>query len=300
MFPAIVTTFFFALSAILARRSILLVGSVRANFARQVVALVLLGLWAQTLGQGLRGPELGLLFVSGMIGFGMGDWALFEALPRLGAGLTVLMCQCLAPPIAAVTEWLWLGTTMTGLQVFSSALILVGVVVAMAPVRGEEIPAGHRGVGLIFGMIAALGQGCSAAMSRDAFERSRAAGFALDGISSAYQRLWGGALVIGLLLMVRLWREGRRRAAEIDAPVHWRRAWPWTVTNALVGPALGVSCYQWALKEAPSSLVLPIVAVTPLVAMLLALLLEGTRPSKRALAGGVLAVAGVVALVRAA
>jgi drug/metabolite transporter (DMT)-like permease len=70
------------------------------------------------------------------------------------------------------------------------------------------------------------------------------------------------------------------------------------VTNALVGATLGVSCYQWALKAAPSSVVLPIVATTPLAAMLLALLLDGTRPSRRAVAGAVLAVAGVVVLVR--
>ena len=52
-----------------------------------------------------------------VVGFGLGDWALFEALPRIGSGLTVLLAQCLAAPIAAITEWLWLGTEMTGVQI---------------------------------------------------------------------------------------------------------------------------------------------------------------------------------------
>ncbi len=73
---------------------------------------------------------------------------------------------------------------------------------------------------------------------------------------------------------------------------------PWIVGNALAGPALGVTCYQWALHVAPSAIVLSIVATTPLAVMLLAFAFEKTRPTGRTLAGSFLAVAGVVALVR--
>ena len=112
MFAAILTTFCFAASAILARRSTGLIGSQSANLARQLVALVLLGVWAHWFGQGLRGPGLLMFIFSGLLGFGLGDISLFEALPRLGAALTVLIVQCLAVPIGAVTEWLWLGTSI--------------------------------------------------------------------------------------------------------------------------------------------------------------------------------------------
>jgi drug/metabolite transporter (DMT)-like permease len=298
MFAAILTTFFFALSAILARRSIAYVGPQRANFARQVVALVLLGAWAHTAGEGLHGATFGILFLSGMVGFGMGDWALFEALPRLGSGLTVLLCQCLAAPIAALTEWLWLGTGMTAAQIASSAIILLGVALALAPGRGDVIPAGHRVAGFSFGIVAAAGQAWGAVLSRYAFQRAQENGFALDGVTAAYQRLWGGALSIGLLLALG-GLHSRWASRKVEAPRRdWKRAWPWVAGNALVGATLGVSCYQWALKAAPSSIVLPIVATTPLIAMLLSFGFEGIRPSRRALAGAVLAVVGVVILVR--
>ena len=70
MFAAVLTTFCFACSVILARRSTLFVGNQPANLGRQLVALVFLALWAHTLGQGLRGPGLGVFIVSGVIGFG--------------------------------------------------------------------------------------------------------------------------------------------------------------------------------------------------------------------------------------
>jgi len=298
MFAALLTTFFFALSAILARRSIGYLGSQRANFSRQIVALLLLGIWAHTLGEGFQGATFGVLFLSGVVGFGLGDWALFEALPRIGSGLTILLCQCLAAPIAALTEWLWLGTGMTVSQIASSALILLGVALALAPGKSDVIPAGHRLAGIMFGVVSAAGQAWGAVLSRYAFQRAAENGFMLDGVTAAYQRLWGGALSIGLLLLVGGLHSRWRPARPETARPQWRRAWPWVVANAAVGATLGVSCYQWALKSAPSSIVLPIVATTPLMAMLLSFGFEGVRPTRRALAGAFVAVAGVVILVR--
>jgi drug/metabolite transporter (DMT)-like permease len=68
------------------------------------------------------------------------------------------------------------------------------------------------------------------------------------------------------------------------------------VAHAIAGPVLGVSCYQWALAHTPSGIVLPIVATTPLVAIPLTYWLEGDRPSKRSILGGIVAVAGCIAL----
>ena len=297
MLAALITSVFFALSAVFARRSTLYLGSQRANLARQLIALTLLGLWAHTCGQGLGGPAVGILFISGVIGFGFGDWALFEAFPRIGSALTMLLCQCLAAPIAALTEWLWLGTGMTSLQMTASAVILVGVALTLIPERDSAIPIGHRVAGTVYGVIAALGQAWGAVVTRYAFARAHEAGFSLDGVTAAYQRLWGGAVTIALLLILRqLTRRWHMTTAIVVRP-DWRRGWPWLVANAMTGATVGVSCYQWALKSAPSAIVLPIVATTPLIVMAIAFVWEGVRPSLRALVGAVLAVGGVILLV---
>jgi drug/metabolite transporter (DMT)-like permease len=66
--------------------------------------------------------------------------------------------------------------------------------------------------------------------------------------------------------------------------------------NAISGPALGVGCYQWALSQRPAGVVLPIVALTPLVIIPFSRYVEGERPRKRSLAGGAIAVVGVFLL----
>jgi drug/metabolite transporter (DMT)-like permease len=297
MIASVLTAFLWALSGIFARRSSLFLGSQRANLARQMLALFLLGLWAHSLGQGLHGQSLGILFLSGVVGFGLGDWALFEAFPRIGSALTMLLSQCLAAPIAAIIEWFWLGTAMTFFQMLSSAIILAGVALAIAPAHKSDIPAGHRITGITFGILAAFGQASGAVMSRYAFHLAGSAGFALDGITAAYQRLWGGVLCVGLLLLIRqLFRAWKGSGPELHRP-DWKQGWPWMVANALTGATLGVSCYQWALKSTPSAIVLPIVATTPLIVILIAFAFEGVRPSLRTIIGALLAVTGVVTLI---
>ena len=76
----------------------------------------------------------------------------------------------------------------------------------------------------------------------------------------------------------------------------WKRAWPWVVSNAIAGQTLGVSCLQWALEQQPTGIVLPITAITPLVAIPFAHFIEGEKPTMRSLIGGVIAVGGAVGL----
>jgi drug/metabolite transporter (DMT)-like permease len=297
MFAAILTTFCFAASAILARRSTAMIGSQLANLARQLVALVLLGAWAHGCGMGVRGPGLWLFIFSGILGFGLGDISLFEALPRLGAALTVLIVQCLAVPIGAVTEWLWLGTRITPVQMVSAVVILAGVALAIAPERESAIPRGHRLAGVLFAIVGAFGQAWGAVVSRQGFLMDRHVGLLMDGPSAAYQRLLGGilcvALIAGISGLVRRWRHPD--AVPQERP--WRRAMPWIIGNAVTGPVLGVALYQWGLRDSPSAIVLSIVSTTPLAVMMMSLVFEKTRPSPRAVAGSLLAVAGVVGLV---
>jgi len=302
---AFLTTILFAFSAVFASRSIRMLGSIRANFARLAVACVFLAAYAHTAGHGVRGPAFGWYFLSGVIGFGLGDLALFLALPRIGSRLTVLLTQCLAAPVGAAVEWAWLGVRPSLAESACGALILAGVGVAIAPGRETAVLShARRGVfaiGLVAGVFAALGQGSGAAVSRHAAELAATLGHPIDGMSAAYQRVLGGVLFTSLTLIPWTQRRGRGATSAAPAPGEplgpaLRRGWGWVMVNALAGPVLGVACFQTALLNTPSAIVLPIVALTPIVVMPLTWFLEHDRPRPRALVGAVLAVAGAAAL----
>jgi drug/metabolite transporter (DMT)-like permease len=293
--------FFFALNATCASRSVQASGTMRANLGRLGVACVVLGLFAHTLGHGFASASTGWFLLSGIIGMGLGDLGVYAALPLLGARLTVLMTQCLAAPIAALGEWLWLGTRLTAAQMAWGAVILGGVVLALMPSRSSPPRVRVRPVGFLFGLLAAAGQGFGALVSRKGVEVATVAGEAAHnatfGLNAAYHRILAGLVFTALwfLFLRRLGRLPARPAANAG-PVAKRRAWLWLLANGLVGPVLGVGCYQWALATTPSGIVLPIAATTPLIAIPIAYWIEGERPSRRSLLGGAVAVAGAVAL----
>jgi drug/metabolite transporter (DMT)-like permease len=213
----------------------------------------------------------------------------------LGSRLTVLITQCLAAPIAMVAEWLWLGTTLRPSQIGCSFVILAGVTIALLPSRADPPKVQVKAAGLIFGLLAAAGQGLGAVVSRKASALAAGAGESVDGITWAYQRILGG-LAITLVYFAVRGLLAHRTAAATPTPTRTWRDYGWIPANSLCGAVIGVSCYQWALATTESGIVLPIVATTPLVIVPLSYWLEGERPTRRSVVGGIVAVAGVVAL----
>lgn len=306
MLPALITTLLWSSSVIAARRSVALLGENQANLARILVALAVLGALAHGLGGGLAGAGLGFFILSGIVGFGLGDIGIFYALPRIGSRLTLLMAQCLAAPIAGLLEWLWLGTTVSLFQMGAILVILGGIVLALAP--GEIEVANRRRfmAGLAFGLLAALGQGGGAVLSRKGYalgalsEAAPATGLTenlLLGATTGYQRLLGGTAVILIFyllsLLIRSWRSYPQAGAEAVSRSHKARV---VLLNAASGPIFGIIFYQWALATTPTALVQPIVAMTPMVVIPMAWWWEGDRPRARSVIGGLISVVGVIGL----
>lgn len=285
MLAAFFTTILFSISAVCGRKTAQLIGGNEANFWRLLFAAALLALYAHGFGGGLGGAGFSIFLISGMIGFGIGDAALFQTLPRLGSRLSVMLVLCLSSPIGGLLEWRWLGTSLTTAEIVCGLIILCGVAVALAPSGHIETPRRQFIYGIIFGLVAAICQALGAVLSRKAFAISP-----VDGITAAYQRILGGVAVTAIFFAFVKFRH---------PPVpteNKNKAWPWVLANGLAGPALGVSCYQWALKTTPTGVVLPIVALTPIVIIPFARYLEGERPTWRSLIGGAVAVAGAAGL----
>ncbi|ACB74826.1 DMT family transporter [Opitutus terrae] len=320
MIGALGTTLLFACNALFANRSAKMLGSNQANLARLAVAVIILGTWAHVAGQGIGGAGFGWFFVSGLVGFGIGGVAMFQALPRLGSPLAMLIVQCGSALVAAAGERLWLGTQLAPVELTFVALTLLGVALGLMPRGLPGVPPAALRAGAAWAFLSAAGQGLGAVLSRRAFQTIARAHEFIDPPTSAYQRALAGlgvavvAVAIGYSIQCRN-RAGSRRAGspdpaalspagtgEIsagpeDPALHSQpRAWPWVFANALCGPVLGVTCFQWALSTTPAGIVQSIVATAPLATIPLAMWFEHSRPRALYYAGAVLAVAGIIGL----
>lgn len=303
MIAALAASILFAASITCGHRAAKLIGGASANFWRLVIATILLGIWSFGFGIGLGGAGFTFFFVSGLLGFGVGDVALYQALPRLGSRLAMLFTQCLAAPFAVIIERVWLGTQLSWLQILCISVILGGVALAIAPHETVKRDPREWRLGAVFGVLSGLGGALGAVFSRRAFTATAAANETIDGANAAFQRIIGGVLVAGVFLAIVRWQKSRtlaHAAGEDDCSHDARerkRVWIWVVCNAIAGPTLGVSCMQWALRTTPTGVVLAIVAMTPLAVIPLARMFEGEKPTVYSLLGSTVAVAGAVGLI---
>ena len=295
MIAALFTCLLWSASVSFAHRSSKILGGTEANFWRLVLATTFLGIWAHTFGQGLTGTSFPFFIMSGVIGIGVGDVALFQALPRLGSRLSVLLIQCFSSPFAALIEFFWLGTKLTPLQIACGIVILIGISLALSPGKHLNISKRQLWIGTIWGIIAALGNAFGAVMSRKGFAVAAAEGHNMDGGTTAYQRLIGG-LFIGAIALLFV-KHQKLDDAQVSTPREkFKKAGPWVLANAIAGQTLGVSFYQLALKTAPTAIVLAITALTPIATIPFARYFENERPQPRSIIGGMIAVIGVIGL----
>jgi drug/metabolite transporter (DMT)-like permease len=298
MVPAALTSFLFAFSGVCAGRSTRLIGAMNAGFLRLLVAFLFLSGYAYLWGQGHRGPGLVYFAVSGAIGIGIGDTAVFLALKRIGPRLSIMLTQCLAAPFGAAIEWGWLGTTLTPKQICGICTILCGSSLAIWPDKKMTIPPTALLPGVLFGVLSAFGQALGAVVTRKANALNSLAHFEINGLTAAYQRLLGALLAAFLLFALAAFLHRARNTGTAVGRDAYQQAAPWIVLNALSGLTLGVACYQWALQYTATGIVLAIVALTPLMVMPMTYFMDHDRPTKRASLGAVIAVAGVLLLMR--
>ncbi len=298
MITAFLTTVFFSISAISATRLAHLLGGVAANFWRILLATIFLAVLTMSVGSGFGGTPLLTFFWSGLVGFGIGDLALYQALPRLGSRLSVLLVHCLAAPFGALIEWVWLGTVLDALQLLFGATTLIGVALALAQPNRSVPIGGEWWTGLCCGILAGLGQGGGAVLSRKAYVLARDSQMDVSGFTAAFERILGGLIIAGAAYFFWRWKVANtiREQGIAGSPKECRIIAPWLVLNSISGPVLGVACYQHALRYVPTGVVLPIVALTPLVILPFSMHIEGERPTLRSILGGVIAVGGVIGL----
>ena len=298
MLPAVLASLLFAFSAVVSQRSSRIFGAVPANFYRLCIACVVLGLvtLAVDSSRGETSLHDGIFqrfFWSGLIGYGIGDIALFLAYARLGSRLTILINWCAASMTSAAGDYWLRQHFLTSQQWIGIMAIMAGLWVALWPADAAQRAKHHTG-GVLMAIIAGASMGIGTVLSSQAIDAANSINVQVHGFSQAFQRSTAGlAAALVAFLAVRFLM---RHPVEVAAK-KWKHKPFWLISTALCGPVLGVSCYQWALSLTGSStIVVAIAATSTLLVIPLARMMEKDIPGRRQIAGTILAVAGVVAL----
>lgn len=287
---ALATSFFFAMTALIFTQTGRMVGSQVTNRVRLAFALIYLmvinaALFREPLPLSADPARWAWLGLSGVIGLSLGDTFFFQALVSLGARLGTLLLS-LAPIFGALIAWAFFGETLTVLQITGIVLALAGIGwVVLAHREPDDTPRGHTRRGVLFGVLAGLGQAVGLVLSKQG----------LAGDFSPFQanviRLFAAALFTwGWTLF-----EGKA-AATMTALREKPQAISWLALGALVGPVLGVTSSLLAVQHTEVGVASTLMALPPVIVLPISYFVFKEKTGWQAVAGTALAIAGVAVL----
>jgi drug/metabolite transporter (DMT)-like permease len=263
------------------------VGSLPVNLLRLLVGFVLLGALTTI----TRGAPLPLdanahtwawLSLSGLVGFTFGDLCLFRAFVDLGPRLSTLVMS-LAPPVAALCGFLFLGERLDAFDLVAMAITLGGVGIAVVSRPRITTPMPHRARGLGLAVLGAIGQGVGLVLSKHGMGD-------YDAFASTQIRVIAGTLgFVVVFTFARTWP--RVRAATRD-----RVAMRSMTLGAIAGPFLGVSLSLLAVRHTETGVAAAIMATTPVLILPFAVLVKKERVPLGGYFGALVAIVGVALL----
>lgn len=292
---ALCTTLLWTMSALCFEAASKRVGSMAVNLLRLLVAMVLLG----CLGLAQSGNfipthasahQWNWLLLSGAIGFFLGDLALFRAYVLIGSRLTTLL-MVLSAPFAAITALWWLDEKLSMQSIIGMMVVLAGVAwVCLERNEKNPLPRHHVVWGVVLGIIAAIGQGVGGVLTKVGMFDPSAAVNPLNPFDTTQIRILAG--IAGFCVAI----PAMRRSGDVIRATRHPAAMGFLILGALVGPALGVSCYNASLERIPAGVTNTIASMVPVTIIPFAILIKREHVSLRAIVGAMVAIVGVALL----
>lgn len=267
-------------------------GSMAVNLLRLVLAFVVLAAlnwlrFGQPIPHGTP-HQWKWMLLSGVVGFFIGDLALFRAYVLMGARLTSLL-MTLAPPIAAVTAYFVFGETLS-LWGFAGMLLTLGgiAIVVLERNGGNGRTVLHAsGKAVLLGVVAAAGQGFGSILTKIGMGSAGS----LDGFAASQMRIIAGVALFAVLIVC------VRKTGDVLAAFRKPAALLYLSLGAITGPVLGVSLLNLSLARIPAGVAQTLVALVPIFLIPHSVWVKRERVSLRAMIGAAVAVTGVGLLV---
>lgn len=312
------------------------IGSLPFNMLRMMFSIVFLSgiMWWWTgavLPVGADGDTWLWLSLSGLVGYVLGDFCLFNSYILIGSRYGQLL-MTLAPPAAALFGWALLGQQMSWLAIVGMVITMVGIGMALGPTQGQSptptlpsregaltnasfvenssakanqktlplLGGAGGGLGILFGIGAAMGQGIGLVLSAKGLLHYEE----IIGSSDIVFRN-GGSVSLVLPFMATfmravtgligfsIWTSAKGEMGKLKEGLCNLRTMLFALGAVITGPVVGVSLSLMATLYTSTGIAQTIMATTPVMILLPTYLFFQQKVTWREVFGAVISVCGV-------
>jgi len=269
-------------------------GNLTLNVLRMALALFfsIVMFWVvmgSPLPSGGSAEAYGWMLLSGLVGYVIGDFCLFQCYIIIGSRYGQLF-MTLAPLAAAWMAWITLGQEMNAMSIAAMLITLTGIGLSVLG-RGEhhklslKLPLN----GVLYAIGAAVCQGVGLVLSKigmDHYDTTAIPAWLIP-FSANFFRCIAGIIGFTLLLYV---REGFTPLREA---LHDGKGMTMAVATTIFGPFVGVGFSLMAVQYTSAGIASTLMALTPIIIILPSYWLFHQPITWRAVVGAALSVIGV-------
>ena len=274
-------------------------GNLTLNVLRMALALVFsLVLFGVVTGNpfpaGASEEAIRWMLLSGLVGYVMGDFCLFQCYIIIGSRYGQLF-MTLAPLATALMAWVTLGQQMRIVSIVAMLLTLFGIGISVLG-RGE-----HHKVslklpldGVLYAIGAAVCQGVGLVLSKVGMDHYETSMIAEAGMpewlipfSANFYRCLAGIIGFSLLLY---FRDGMGSLREA---IRDKKGLSVATATTIFGPFVGVGFSLMAVQYTVAGIASTLMAMTPIIILLPSYWLFHEKITWRAVVGAVISVVGV-------
>jgi drug/metabolite transporter (DMT)-like permease len=226
------------------------------------------------------------LSLSGIVGFAFGDTFLFRSYEHNSARITSLIMST-APAISALFGFVLLDERLSALGWLGMAVTLSGIALVIQEGRnGAPHVRQFTRAGVIFALLASIGQAGGLVLAKKAFMAGP-----INGFVATLVRL---VAAVAIILPLNVWAGRYRDPHKVFAAD--RKAFALTMLGAILGPFLGVTFSLIAISNTSVAIAATIMAIVPVLMLPTVRIVHKEALTWRSVVGAIAAVAGVALL----
>jgi drug/metabolite transporter (DMT)-like permease len=226
------------------------------------------------------------LIISGVIGLVLGDSFLFKAFQNIGARLGMLLMAS-SPVMSAILAFIFLGERLSLIGITGMMVTISGIsLVVLEKDKTSKEKYKTNLLGILFGLLGALGQAGGLIFAKLAFNEGE-----INGFVATFVRISSSAIIILSIGIIT-----RKFNSPIKTYIKDKKALAATIVGTILGPFLGITFSLIAIANTKVGIAAILMSLMPIIMLPIVRYYYKENISWRAITGAFIAVGGVALL----